>query len=362
MTPTKLLIGQILVVLAIIVASIWTATQWAAARLAHQPELGAPWFTAFHQPIYRPWSIFPWWFSFDAYAPIVFDEAGLIAAAGGFIGCGAAIFGSVWRARQSNNLTTYGSARWATLVIAAAPAVAEPVSGLEPTTVNVDYSDLDLSSDAGVATLGVRVRSAIKLACPEMIRDIRQQAVARKCRTAAAARANEATEIVIASARAAARASLPAPSVRTLRCRTNLVVRTGDRILARRPGIAFRSSRREGWGQSLLCTPVGVSPRQSIRRATFWSIWSMLWMSARGGNAVLSRPNGDATAYETITIPRWIDLSAAACSQPSVPLGTSWAFPFLWGLEPLCCKNFWALSGSFIYKREKLPLESSILW
>ena len=71
-----------------------------------------------------------------------------------------------------------------TLVIAAAPAVAKPVSGLEPTTVNVDYSDLDLSSDAGVATLGVRVRSAIKRACPEMTRDLRQQAVARKCRTA----------------------------------------------------------------------------------------------------------------------------------------------------------------------------------
>lgn len=114
MTPTKLLIGQILVVLAIIVAGIWTATQWAAANLAYQPELGAPWFTAFGQPIYHPWSIFPWWFAFDAYAPVIFDEAGAIAAAGGFVGCGAAIGGSVWRARQSNNVTTYGSARWAT--------------------------------------------------------------------------------------------------------------------------------------------------------------------------------------------------------------------------------------------------------
>lgn len=50
MTPTKLLIGQILVVLGIIVAGIWIATQWAAASLAYQPELGAPWFTAFGQP------------------------------------------------------------------------------------------------------------------------------------------------------------------------------------------------------------------------------------------------------------------------------------------------------------------------
>lgn len=114
MTPTKLLIGQILVVLAIVVASIWSATQWAAAALAYQPQLGEPWFLLSGVPVYPPWSIFPWWFSFDAYAPIVFDEAGAIAATGGFVGCGAAIFGSLWRARQSNNLTTYGSARWAT--------------------------------------------------------------------------------------------------------------------------------------------------------------------------------------------------------------------------------------------------------
>jgi type IV secretion system protein VirD4 len=116
MTPTKLLIGQILVVMAIITLSIWTATQWAAASLAFQPELGPAWFTLFGRPVYHPWSIFffPWWFAFDAYAPIVFDKAGAIAAAGGFLGCGAAVFGSVWRARQSNNVTTYGSARWAT--------------------------------------------------------------------------------------------------------------------------------------------------------------------------------------------------------------------------------------------------------
>mgnify|MGYP002078657780 FL=1 len=115
MTPTKLLIGQILVVLAIIVAGIWSATQWAAAALAYQPQLGAPWLLFLGMPVYRPWSIFVWWFQFDAYAPIVFDEAGAIAAAGGLVGCGAAIFGSVWRARQSSNVTTYGSARWAGL-------------------------------------------------------------------------------------------------------------------------------------------------------------------------------------------------------------------------------------------------------
>ena len=69
MTPTKLLIGQIIVVFAIVIAGLWAATQWAAAMPANQPQLGLPWFTLFHTPIYRPWAIFPWWYHYDAYAP-----------------------------------------------------------------------------------------------------------------------------------------------------------------------------------------------------------------------------------------------------------------------------------------------------
>src|SRR3546814_10954252 len=111
MTPTKLLIGQIIVVFAIVLAGVWFATQWAAAELAYQPELGPPWFFAFGRPIYLPWALFGWWFSFDAYAPKVFDEAGAIAAASGLVGCAAAIFGSLWRARPRHNLTTYGPAQ-----------------------------------------------------------------------------------------------------------------------------------------------------------------------------------------------------------------------------------------------------------
>jgi type IV secretion system protein VirD4 len=113
-TPTKLLIGQILMVFAIVIAGVWAATQWAAHELAYQPELGAPWFTLFGAPIYRPWSLFEWWYHFDAYAPHIFDRAGILAGTTGFVGCAAAIAGSLWRARQSANVTTYGSARWAT--------------------------------------------------------------------------------------------------------------------------------------------------------------------------------------------------------------------------------------------------------
>ncbi|MDO7843549.1 conjugal transfer protein TraG [Sphingomonas immobilis] len=113
MTPTKLLIGQIIVVFAIVLAGVWAATQWAAAMLAYQPELGRPWLIVGRTPVYQPWALFWWWYHYDAYAPHVFDKAGMLAGASGFFGAGAAIAGSLWRARQRSNVTTYGSARWA---------------------------------------------------------------------------------------------------------------------------------------------------------------------------------------------------------------------------------------------------------
>ncbi len=114
MTPTKLLIGQIIVVFAIVIAGVGAGTQWAAAMLAYQPQLGAPWFAVLGVPVYRPWALFEWWYFYDAYAPHVFDKAGTLAGASGFIGCAAAVSGSLWRARQARQVTTYGSARWAT--------------------------------------------------------------------------------------------------------------------------------------------------------------------------------------------------------------------------------------------------------
>jgi len=113
MTPTKLLIGQILIVLAIVLLGVWAATEWAAAMLAFQPQLGLPWFRIGGIPLYRPWALFPWWFHYDAYAPRVFARAGMFAGASGFVGCAAAIAGSLWRSRQARFVTTYGSARWA---------------------------------------------------------------------------------------------------------------------------------------------------------------------------------------------------------------------------------------------------------
>ena len=83
MTPTKLLVGQ-------------------------------PWFVIFSYPVYVPWRLFEWWYAFDAYAPSLFNHAGMIAASSGFAGIGVAVAGSLWRARQNRLVTTYGSSRWAT--------------------------------------------------------------------------------------------------------------------------------------------------------------------------------------------------------------------------------------------------------
>jgi len=113
MTPTRILIGQALIVVAIVVGGLWAATQWAAAMLGHQPRLGLPWFEVADLPVYYPWRLFQWWYAFEPYALGVFIWAGTLAAAAGLAGALVAIAGSVWRARQTRIVTTYGSARWA---------------------------------------------------------------------------------------------------------------------------------------------------------------------------------------------------------------------------------------------------------
>jgi type IV secretion system protein VirD4 len=114
LTATKILWGQITVVFAIVLATLWTATQWTAWRLGFQPQLGPPWFELAGTPVYVPVVFFWWWYHYDAYAPRIFIEGAGIAASGGFASIGIAIGMSVWRAREAKTITTYGSARWAT--------------------------------------------------------------------------------------------------------------------------------------------------------------------------------------------------------------------------------------------------------
>lgn len=112
-TATKILWGQIIVVSLIVLSTTWAATQWTALRLGFQPQLGTPWFELFGWPVYYPPSFYWWWYAYDAYAPPIFIEGAIIAASGGFLAIGVAIFMSVLRAREAQVVDTYGSARWA---------------------------------------------------------------------------------------------------------------------------------------------------------------------------------------------------------------------------------------------------------
>jgi len=113
MTPTKILIGQAFIVVLIIAGALQAATQYVAAALGFDAALGAPWFRVADTPVYYPWRLFEWQYAYEAYAPDIFMKGGAIAASGGILGAAAAIAGSLWRARQQRNVTTYGSARWA---------------------------------------------------------------------------------------------------------------------------------------------------------------------------------------------------------------------------------------------------------
>ena len=114
MSPQNILVGQIIVVFAVIVFTTWYATHYVAGALNHDPYLGGPWFTLHKHNIYKPWQLFIWWYAFEPYAPEVFAKGGKIAAGGGFIGALFAMIGSVFRGRQMGNLSTFGSSRWAT--------------------------------------------------------------------------------------------------------------------------------------------------------------------------------------------------------------------------------------------------------
>lgn len=114
MSGTRILWGQILLVLGEVLTCVWGATQWTAWRLGFQPQLGTPWADLAGLPLYPPPAFFWWWYWYDAYAPRIFMEGALIALSGGFLSIGTAVALSVWRAREARNVETYGSARWAT--------------------------------------------------------------------------------------------------------------------------------------------------------------------------------------------------------------------------------------------------------
>lgn len=115
MSAGKILWLSVALVFLIALTGIWGATQWTAAQLGYQVQLGQPWFLIFGTPIYSPVAFFGWWFFYDAYAPNVFQQGAYIAVSGGFTSMVAAIGMSVWRAREAKSAQTYGTARWATV-------------------------------------------------------------------------------------------------------------------------------------------------------------------------------------------------------------------------------------------------------
>ena len=113
MSGSRVLWGQVAIVLVIVLTGIWCATEWTAWRLGFQGQLGGPWFVAAGWPIYYPPLFFWWWYCYDAYAPSIFIEGAGIAVSGALVAIAVAISLSVIRAREAKNVATYGSARWA---------------------------------------------------------------------------------------------------------------------------------------------------------------------------------------------------------------------------------------------------------
>ena len=114
MVPGRIYVSQIAIALAIVIISTWSATQWAASALGRQIDLGEALFSFAGYLIYSPWQIFEWWLFYEAYAPKMFTWCGVLIASGGVSAALFAVVNSVWRARQNQHATTYGSARWAT--------------------------------------------------------------------------------------------------------------------------------------------------------------------------------------------------------------------------------------------------------
>jgi type IV secretion system protein VirD4 len=106
--------SRIIVVLSIVLAAVWAATQWTAWRLGFQPQLGQPWFHLWPgMPVYPPPAFFWWWCLYDAYAPRIFLEGAVVAASGGVVAAVVSFGLSIWEDRDPA-VETYGSARWAT--------------------------------------------------------------------------------------------------------------------------------------------------------------------------------------------------------------------------------------------------------
>jgi type IV secretion system protein VirD4 len=95
MSGTKILWGQISIVFLIVLASVWAARSGSPSGSASSRSSAHPWFEVAGWPVYYPPALFWWWYFYEAYAPRIFVEGGIIAASGGFLSIAVAITMSV---------------------------------------------------------------------------------------------------------------------------------------------------------------------------------------------------------------------------------------------------------------------------
>lgn len=107
--------GHVFTGLAFMFFGTWGATQYVAARLGYQSQLGAPVFSINGVPVYEPWAWLFWAYHYEAYAPWVFDHASWITNGSFFLMFGVMVILAILRAKKRDRKSdSYGSARWST--------------------------------------------------------------------------------------------------------------------------------------------------------------------------------------------------------------------------------------------------------
>ncbi|SPD72446.1 TRAG family protein [uncultured Desulfobacterium sp.] len=111
--PVNIFYGHVMLGLTCLVFQLWGTTQYVAYSLGFQPQLGNPLFLIKGIRFYVPWAWFSWAYSFESYAPSVFDKASWITYVSFFLMFFLMLVLAIRRAKQKRSSGAYGTARWA---------------------------------------------------------------------------------------------------------------------------------------------------------------------------------------------------------------------------------------------------------
>lgn len=100
------------IAIGLLVVATCLSTMYVAAALDYQPQLGSPLASIGSWRIYSPWAWFFWEYDYGGYAPAVFRTAQLLTYGLGLAGF-LPVLVLVIRARDRNQSTSHGSAKWA---------------------------------------------------------------------------------------------------------------------------------------------------------------------------------------------------------------------------------------------------------